>query len=191
MSDHYDSPLSTQPGWQGQYSYLGQNDSSVFPFEQSQGGSEPAQPRSITDNGGGQPDAQVKTEEGSPLLQRPSIDSLGIRAGNHPSPIPEHPEAPEEQYTTRTGGPILDESAASTGTSHMSMGSNLLNSVSPVGMGAEHLTRRESQDDSLVTLKEEDEEDMEDDDLIEGDVGHIPQTAAERTAARRKMKRFR
>lgn len=191
MSDHYDTPLSTQPGWQGQYSYLGQSESSVFPFEQSHGTQEPSQPRSVTDSGVDPLDAQVKREQGSPVVQRPSFDPLGLRKGNLPSPITEQPEVHGEQYTTKAGGSIHDESCVSTGTPHLSMGSNPLNSVSPAGMGSDHLARRASQDGSLVVLKEEDEEVMDDDEMVEGDVGHIPLTAAERTAARRKMKRFR
>lgn len=46
--------------------------------------------------------------------------------------------------------------------------------------------------DSFATIKEEDEEILDDDDVdIDGEVTGRPMTAAERTAQRRKMKRFR
>lgn len=192
MSDPYDNSLSTQPGWQGQYSsYLGQSETSGFSFDQGHGASESSQPRSVTGSGAAQLDVQVKREQSSPVAQRSGFDPLGLRRGTIPSPIAEQPELQGDQYTTKTGSSIHDGSNASAGTPHLSMGSNPPTSVSPAGMGPEHLVRQASQDESLGPLKEEDEEDMEDEDLAEGDMGHIPMTAAERTAARRKMKRFR
>ena len=189
MSDQYDSPLSSQPGWQGQYSYLDQSEGGVFPFEQGHGNIEPAQPRSVTDGGASQLDLQVKTEQGSPVVLHPNAGPLGRRKGTYPSPIPEQIEEQGDQYATRTGGSIDDGSCVSTGTPRLSMGSRF--PVSPSRMGSENRARRASQDDGLVVLKEEDEDDMEDEEVMEGDTEHIPLTAAERTAARRKMKRFR
>jgi hypothetical protein len=80
----------------------------------------------------------------------------------------------------------------------MSIESNPLSSISSarlgVDMGAEH------QDiEGQAGVKDEDDEILDDEEMLEGegegegegDVPPQPQTAAERTAQRRKMKRFR
>lgn len=48
-----------------------------------------------------------------------------------------------------------------------------------------------SQEDQLLSMKDEDDEGMEDEEEGDPDVSGRPLTAAERSAARRKMKRFR
>jgi hypothetical protein len=76
----------------------------------------------------------------------------------------------------------------------MSLGSNPLRSVSSTGQGSE-VAPSHSGNEGQVSVKEEDEEVLEDEDMLEGEAdGDAPpqaQTAAERTAQRRKMKRFR
>lgn len=71
----------------------------------------------------------------------------------------------------------------------MSMGSNTVSSVSSAGQSSEFPGQVPGDD----SVKQEDEEEEIDDDDIDGDGDGITaeMTPAERTAARRKMKRFR
>jgi hypothetical protein len=78
----------------------------------------------------------------------------------------------------------------------MSLGSNPLSSVSSGGQSSETAPSHSGNEGHPV-VKEEDEEVVEDEEMIEGegegegDSQAQPQTTAERTAQRRKMKRFR
>jgi hypothetical protein len=144
-----------------------------------------AQPRTVTTSG------EAPKPDKSPLGHR--IDPLGLRQPKQPSPIPEQPENQADQYAPKTE-PGHDESLVSTETASLSLGSNPLSSVSSAGQGSEtgpSLSGNEGQ----TVIKEDDDEVVEDEEMIEGEAdGEMqpqPQTAAERTAQRRKMKRFR
>lgn len=199
MSHHYDSPLSTQSDWQGQqYSYLPPGDSSIYPqsYEHGQAshssaGSQ-AQPRSAADASGAM-DIDSKSERNTlspPLSQRRSEDPLGPRATKQLSPTPEHPA---EGHCGVDAGKAAAESTqkglvTSAGTTAMSMGSNPVSSVSSAGHSTDLGPVRN--DDHV---KQEDDDDLLDDDDLDGEGDGITaeMTPAERTAARRKMKRFR
>ncbi|KAF3770955.1 hypothetical protein M406DRAFT_336503 [Cryphonectria parasitica EP155] len=196
MSHHYDAPVSTQSDWQGQqYSYLPPGDNPIYIQSYNNGQAHNnnaalhARPRSAADSGG--MDIDIKSEAGtlSPALsQRRSEDSLGLRAHKQPSPIPEQEETQEGPHAPNTTESVAEGSVASVATSAMSRGSNLLRSASSTGQSSER-PASQTRDDP-VCKQEEDDELIDDDDMDEVDVTH-EMTPAERTAARRKMKRFR
>ncbi|EAQ90487.1 hypothetical protein CHGG_02422 [Chaetomium globosum CBS 148.51] len=190
MSNNFDTV--TQSDWQGQYSFLPPGDNTIFsqPYEHVTGSTEnaesQAQPRTVVSPSEG------PKPEGSPLDHR--LDPLGLRQPKQPSPIPEQPENQGDQYPPKAPELAHEESSTSTETRGMSLGSNPLSSVSSAGQGSETAPSHSGNEGQAV-IKEEDEEVVEDEDMIEGEVDGDaqaqPQTAAERTAQRRKMKRFR
>lgn len=200
MSHNYDSPLSTQSDWQGQqYSYLPPGENSIYSqsYEHGQAphssaaGSQ-AQPRSAIDASGSM-DIDTKSERNTsspPLSQRHSEDPLGLRIKKQLSPTTEHPvEGHSDMDAAKVAGESTNEgSVTSAGTTAMSMGSNAMSSASSVGQSSDMGPIRN--DDHV---KQEDDDDLLDDDDMDGDGDGITaeMTPAERTAARRKMKRFR
>ncbi len=189
MSTNFDTV--TQSDWQGQYSFLPPSDNTIFsqPYEHvtsstDNSGSQ-AQPRSVA------APLEVPKPENSPLGHR--LDPLGLRQPKQPSPIPEQPETQGDQYPPKAEL-AHEESSTSTETPGMSLGSNPLSSVSSAGQGSE-TGPSHSGNEGQAAVKEEDEEVIEDEEMIEGEgdgeAQTQPQTAAERTAQRRKMKRFR
>ncbi|KAL2257986.1 hypothetical protein VTK26DRAFT_8879 [Humicola hyalothermophila] len=196
MSNNFDTV--TQSDWQGQYSFLPPGENTIFPqsYEHvtnsnSENSETQAQPRSAT-----APNITLEVEapkaaENSPLGNR--LDPLGLRRPKQPSPIPEQPENLGEQYAQKAAETAQEGSLAPAETSGMSPGSNPLNSMSSTGQGTEAIQSHAGNEDQ-INVKEEDEV-AEDEDMIEGEAeGESqpqPQTAAERTAQRRKMKRFR
>jgi len=199
MSNNYDAPLSTQPDWPGQYSFLPPGDSNIFAqsydhVTASNGGADSqSQPRSADDTN--PLDILPKTEPDSltsPLAHRRSLDPLGLRQAKPPTPIQEQAGRQGDIYTQKSSDIGHDESLLSTDTPGMSLGSHPLSLLSVPGQGPEIPPTQPEGEDQLG-VKEEEEEMMDDDEMVEGEVEAAaqPQTAAERTAQRRKMKRFR
>jgi hypothetical protein len=190
MSNNFDT--ATQSDWQAQYSFLPPGDNTIFsqPYEHVTNSAEnaesQAQPRSVATP------SEIPKSETSPMGHR--LDPLGLRQPKQPSPIPEQPETQGDQYPPKTSELGHEESSTSTETPAMSHGSNPLSSVSSGGQSAETAPSHSGNEGQTV-VKEEDEEVLEDDEMIEGegegDSQAQPQTTAERTAQRRKMKRFR
>ncbi len=191
MSNNFDAV--TQSDWQGQYSFLPPGDNNIFsqPYEHVTGAADNAgsqvQPRTVA------VPSETPKQASPPLGHR--LDPLGLRQPKQPSPIPEQPENQgEQQYPTKVTELLHEESSTSTETQGMSLGSNPLSSVSSAGQGSETGPGHSGNEGQPIP-KEEDEEVIEDEEMIEGEVeGEAPaqpQTAAERTAQRRKMKRFR
>lgn len=194
MSNNFDAV--TQSDWQGQYSFLPPGDNNIFsqPYENASSNENAetrAQPRSVTTPSIAL-DAEAPKPENSMLGHR--LDPLGLRQPKHPSPIPEQPESQEEQYAQKTAESAHEALLVSTETPGLSLESNPLSSVSSAGQGSE-VGPNHTVNEVQVAVKEEDEEVLEDEDMLEGEAeGETmpqPQTAAERTAQRRKMKRFR
>jgi hypothetical protein len=210
MSNNFDT---TQSDWQAQYSFLPPGDNL---FSQSyehvsnpgQTAEQQAQPRTVD------VPTQVPKPESSPLGHR--VDPLGLRQPKQPSPIPEQPEVQGNQYPPKSEL-THEESSASTETQTMSLGSNQLSSASSGGHTSETAPSH-SGNEGQNAGKEDDEEVIEDEEMADGehqtgdsqqqqqqqqgqqeqqqqqgqqDQQSQPQTAAERTAQRRKMKRFR
>lgn len=205
MSNNFETPLSTQSDWQGQYSFLPPGDGNLFSHSYDHVASSAdntdsqAQPRSAPAPGNPLEIDTTKSEGNSlssPLGHRRSLDPLGLRQAKPPTPIQEHTEVPGDQYVQKADESAHEESLVSTETPGLSMGSNPLSSVSSAGQGPE-IPPSQPNNDVQNAIKDEEEVLLEDEDMIEGDgdgdgdAPTQPQTAAERTAQRRKMKRFR
>ena len=120
-----------------------------------------------------------------------TLDPLGLRQPKAESPVQEPAENRGAAYAVKTE-PAQDDSLTSRDTSALMHGPSLVEPTPPVEQAHDVST---SQGGNEETLVEKDEEDvmMEDEEMVdlEGEAPSQPQTAAERTAARRKMKRFR
>lgn len=195
MSHHYDAPVPTQPDWQGQqYSFLPPGEGPIYSQSyghgQASNGESQAEPRTAADATGAMDiDAKSESNSLSPSAnQRRSDDPLGLRAHRQPSPIAERPQNQGELYAQKAVESTSERSAASLETSAMS---NSAGSASSAGESSGVPPSRARSDDQIC--KQEEDDDVIDDDDMDGDVdGVTPEmTPAERTAARRKMKRFR
>ncbi|KAK0635403.1 hypothetical protein B0T17DRAFT_40220 [Bombardia bombarda] len=189
----------TQSDWQGQYSFLPPGDNTFLsqPYEHVTNSTEnaesQAQPRTVA-----APSNSLELDgpkhESSPLGHHHRLDPLGLRQPKQQSPITEQAVNQGEQYAQKAAESAHEDSLAPAETPGISLGSNPLSSVSSTNQGPE-VTTNHSASDVQNTIKEEDEDVLDDEDMVEGDVeGDTPtqpQTAAERTAQRRKMKRFR
>ncbi|KAL2020005.1 hypothetical protein VTK56DRAFT_9005 [Thermocarpiscus australiensis] len=195
MSNNFDAV--TQSDWQGQYSFLPPGDSTIFSqtYDHVTNSGENAETKAQS-RGAAAPsnalDMDAAKAEKSPLGHR--IDPLGQRRPKQPSPIPEQPEGQGEQYAQKGPESAHEEALASTETPGMSIGSNPLGSSSSAGQGSEAAPNH-SGNETQTAVKEEDQEVVEDEEMgeggAEGESQPRPQTAAESTAQRRKMKRFR
>lgn len=196
MSHHYDAPLSTQPDWQGQqYSFLPQSENPIYAQSYGHGqaangnvGAQ-AEPRTAADASGVMDiDNKSETNSLSPSLsQRRSADPLGLRAHRQPSPIPEQSQSQGELYAQKAAESANEGSVASSDTAAMS---NPVSSVSSAGESSGLAPTQARSDDQIC--KQEEDDDVIDDDDMDGDMDVTQEmTPAERTAARRKMKRFR
>ncbi|KAI1819826.1 hypothetical protein F4861DRAFT_543557 [Xylaria intraflava] len=201
----YDSSLSTQPDWQSPYSYLPPGDSSIFvqPFEQVSGSSNdngvaPQQRSSSAQNSNLDAHGQTSSRSlGSPRSHR-VLDPLGLRQPKAEPTTQEQPGISGDSYTIKTETPN-DEPSLSTEATQLALQHTPPVSV-PLTERNPDVSASVGGNEKTVVGKEEDEV-IDDDDMIEGegDGGcdgedehpSQPQTAAERTAARRKMKRFR
>lgn len=201
MSNNFDAPLSTQSDWQGQqYSYLPPGENSIYAQSYghgtaSGGNSESqAQPRSAAEASSSM-DVEPKTEPNTlspPLSLRRGADPLGLRQQRQPSPIVEQSETSGNVYAQKAAESLKEDSVASADTPGMSLGSNPVSSVSSAGQSAE-VPASQSGNEDQVPKQEDDDEVIDEDDMVDGDTEAALQqmTPAERTAARRKMKRFR
>ncbi|CAM1508266.1 Fc.00g051140.m01.CDS01 [Cosmosporella sp. VM-42] len=157
MSERYDSALSTQSDWPGQYPYSSHGESGSFPlpFGPDNNGIEASQSRSMAQSGANALGILVKEEPGSPA------DREHLPQSTQSSPVS------KATGSARSRSPIplpLDEPIP----------------ASSFGQG-----------NKSPSPKEEDEVDFDEDEALDVDGDISSQTAAERTAARRKMKRFR
>ena len=202
MSNNFDTPLSTQSEWQGQYAFLPPGDGSIFsqPYDHVPNSADStdsqSQPRSAPAPGNPLEIDSVKSEASSlnsPLGHRRSLDPLGLRQHKAPSPIQEQPEPQGDQYAQKAAESVHEESLVPAETSGIPLGPNSLGSAPSAGQAGEIHAVPPEQETNEGAKEEEDV--LEDEDMVEGDgdgeVPSQPQTAAERTAQRRKMKRFR
>lgn len=193
MSNHFDTPLSTPSDWQGQYSYLPPGESSIFsqPFESANDGAEASRARPAS-NGTACERADLSSKKSNASDQKRALDPLGIRSAKPPTPVAEHPEPQHSDPIapkTEDSGP--DESLGSVEAPTLPMPPKALHAVRSAGQ----LQGSQSLPPINVERKEEEDELLEDEDMRgageAADDNVQPQTAAERIAQRRKMKRFR
>lgn len=195
MSNNLDAV--TQSDWQGQYSFLLPGDNAIFSHSyehvasSAENAETQAQPRRVA-----APNITLDVEAPKPESSRLGhrLDPLGRRPPKQPSPIAGQPENQGGQYAPKAAEPVHEESLHSTETPAMSLGPDPLSSLSTAGQGYA-VAPSHSGNRGQVAMKEEDEEVLDDEDMVDGEADAEtqpqPQTAAERTAQRRKMKRFR
>ncbi|KAI0881028.1 uncharacterized protein GGS22DRAFT_74722 [Annulohypoxylon maeteangense] len=194
----YDGHLSTQPDWQGQYSFLPPGESNIFapPFEQVTGSSSnndissQQRPASAHNNTLDNTNQATQSSIHSPMSHSRILDPLGLRQPKAESPVHEHADVQGASYAIKAES-AHEESLASTDPQGLPLGPSALGSASSV-QGQEATSGPTVNEDSAIG-KDEDDEVLDDDEMVEGEGESTtqPQTAAERTAARRKMKRFR
>ncbi|KAI0434563.1 hypothetical protein F5Y09DRAFT_235069 [Xylaria sp. FL1042] len=201
----YDGSLSTQPDWQGHYSFLPPGESSIFgqPFEQvpsSNNDNDVTSQRRSSNIQNNNLDAHVQASSSalsSPTNRHRVLDPLGLRQPKTEPTTQEQANVSGTSYTIKTET-VHEEPLTSTEAVQLTIESNPSASV-PAAKQDPHASLDVGGNEEAIVGKEEDEEVVDDDDMIEGEgegegedeTPSQPQTAAERTAARRKMKRFR
>lgn len=181
---NFASPLTTQPGWQGHYSFLPLGETNIFAqsSEQTSHATNSSSNASVerrpasADNVRGAEQSKTSLVV-PPMSHSRSMDPLGLRAPKVESPTQEQPEPRGEPFGVKSEsaqeGPLPSIVASPPQESDAADNRN----------GNEDLTLGKDEDDDVLD---------DEDDMMEGEDGAShPQTAAERTAARRKMKRFR
>jgi len=177
-------PLPPQPDWREQYSPFSlQGDSGLLQpsfdhtTRSSLSESNPTKHHSIA----------------RPLLEH--RHSLGpLRQDAQSTPIIERPDSAPVDANQQGANPISDDSLVSTESTALSLaslGSNPLSSASSAPAQQGTLANEEGTTLLIEPKEEEDDEDDEDDEMLDAEGTSAPQTAAERRAERRKMKRFR
>ena len=156
MSERYDTALSTQSDWQGQYPYSSHGESGTFPLPFG-------------------PDNDIDATQ-SPSAVESAGNALGIL-------VKEEPGSP-------AGRERLQHSPRS---SPVSKATGSARSRSPIPLPLDEPIPASSFGQGNKSPSPKDEEDVEfdEEEILEVDGDLSSQTAAERTAARRKMKRFR
>lgn len=195
----YDGHLSTQPDWQGQYSFLPPGESNIFapPFDQVSGSNNnndaasQQRPSSAHNSTLDSTNQTNQSNLNSPMSHHRILDPLGLRQPKAESPVHEQPDVQGASYAIKAES-AHEESLASAGSHGLPLGTNAIGSVSSVDQGRETTSAPGGNEESTIG-KDEDDEVLDDDEMVEGEgeTTAQPQTAAERTAARRKMKRFR
>ena len=175
-------PLSTQPDWREQYS--------PYSLNGENGLLQPSFEQSATSNASDNTQGQQIHSARPPLEHRHSLGPL--RQEPQPAPIIERPDSAPSICGNPANSIARGDSLVSTESTALSLeslGSNPLSSASSAPVQQATIANDEGEDIS-VELKEEDD-DEDDDDMLDIEEGAAPQTAAERRAERRKMKRFR
>jgi len=167
-------PLPPQPDWREQYS--------TFPLPGENGLLQPSFEQPATS------DVSDKNREQQPDA-RPTLEhrhSLGLlRKETQTTPVIERPDsAPPAGDSAPSNNSTRDDSLVSANSTALSLGSNPLSSVSSAPTQQSTTTNKEGESEG--DIKEED--DMLD---VEQEDGAPAQTAEQRRAERRKMKRFR
>ncbi|KAL7625048.1 hypothetical protein AAE478_004262 [Parahypoxylon ruwenzoriense] len=195
----YDGHLSTQPDWPGQYSFLPPGENNIFaqPFEQVSGSSSSndvtsqQRPSSAHNRALDNTNQATQSSLNSPMSHHRVLDPLGLRQPKAESPVQEQSDVQGASYAVKAEA-SHEESLASTDPQELPLGSSTIGSGPSAGQGREAVSGTTGNEESAIG-KDEDDEVLEDDEMVEaeGETTTQPQTAAERTAARRKMKRFR
>jgi hypothetical protein len=178
-------PLSTQQDWRERYSGFplsGDNGLPQRPFEQTTSSN-------VADN----TREQHQSSSGPPLEHRHSLGPL--RQDGQPAAIIDRPGSAPGDCSRQVNNTTDDDSLVSpesTAISLGSLGSNPLSSAlsAPTQQGT---FANSDAGNNEGDVKDEDDEFDDDDEMLEPEPeeGAAPQTAAERRAERRKMKRFR
>ncbi|KAF4987580.1 hypothetical protein FDECE_15382 [Fusarium decemcellulare] len=178
--------LPAPSSWQGQDSSA-PHGGNGFPQPFGQRNDEPQLPQSRPPVGmrGNALGIHVRPETNQTHLPAPvSGDQRGL-----PPSEPRQSALPGEGYEARLGTPVRGNPAVTEpGTS--SLGATVIGSIPPARQASELLSSQSGQGGMASSLKDEEEDDLDEEDMLDGEENPA-QTAAERAAARRKMKRFR
>jgi hypothetical protein len=196
---NFEGPLSSQPEWQGHYSYLPPGEPNLFaqPFQQVSGSS-----GNNTAGAAARASTSVNAVIDSPGRSGPTASSPGsqshladtLKAPKIESPVNEAPESELRVNGIKTEHVQEEPSVPADPVGPATLGA--LAATSSAHPSQEN-SQGQSGSDDVVPGKEEDDDLVDDDDMLdiegdgEGEASNRPMTAAERTAARRKMKRFR
>lgn len=180
MSDRHNLPLPVQPEWQSQYSYLAQHEPDAFPrpFADSRGGA--GEPRHLPLAVQGTGERVNKGLESPSSLHGPgSVKKHG--PGEDQAAFADRPTGPGRGTTS----PVDHHGPRRAGPNHHFR--TVLSGEGGAVTGQYDVDPRDN-------MTDEGDFEGDDDEMVgaEGDSSERPpQTAAERLAARRKMKRFR
>lgn len=177
MSNHYDTAVSAPSDWRGQYPYLEQGEASIFsqPFGQN-GNDNKSSSHSVAGSESNSLSMQLKEEPASPRSQVFRSSPLDKAASI----------VQDDTETSRSIGSMRADSPIRSGTYRLSLS---LDSVPSTCHGSEVSSSHTGPREKSTSPKDDDEIVFDDDEAM--DVDGDGMTAAERTAARRKMKRFR
>ncbi|KAK1983098.1 homeobox domain-containing protein [Colletotrichum cereale] len=173
--DQYETTLPTPPEWQGQqYSYLSGSENNVFSqtYGAANESSESTQPRTAA---GARTQAQIQGKQ---------EHDAALRLVKQPTPEDEPEDRLREQQQQQQQEESQTLEKATEATTEMQA-----QTMATPEQEAEAAAAHTDNDEANLS-KESDDDALEDDDMLDDGDG-TPQTAAERTAARRKMKRFR
>ncbi|KAK2019453.1 homeobox domain-containing protein [Colletotrichum eremochloae] len=174
--DQYETTLPTPPEWQGQqYSYLSGSENNVFSQGYCAGdeSSESTQPRTT---------ASARTQA---HIQGKQEHNAALRLVKQPTPEDEpedrlRQQQQQQQQRQESQSPMEKTTETTIEVQTQAM-------ATPE-QETEAATAHMDKDEASMS-KESDDDVLDDEDMLDGE--GTPQTAAERTAARRKMKRFR
>lgn len=193
MSGQYDSPLPTQPEWQGQYSYLTHSESTPFSQSsgQTHGSGEPSRPRRGVEGEHSGWNVQGQRGHHPALLGSPV--RMRSQSADDLARISDRASRKEDERAVKPEKLNLGESMFSNDTTGLPIPPNQFGGPgSSTGPGSEVSHSRHGLQHHLSTSKELEDHDVGDEEMLEeAEPSERPQTTAERVAARRKMKRFR
>ncbi|KAJ3542083.1 hypothetical protein NM208_g4287 [Fusarium decemcellulare] len=136
-------------------------------------------------NGFPQPFGQRNDEPQLPQSRPPFREINGdCHPQNHGNPLSLLRVTRQGLGTPVRGNPAVTEPGTS------SLGATVIGSIPPARQASELLSSQSGQGGMASSLKDEEEDDLDEEDMLDGEENPA-QTAAERAAARRKMKRFR
>ncbi|ETS79663.1 hypothetical protein PFICI_09516 [Pestalotiopsis fici W106-1] len=197
---NFEGPLSSQPEWQGHYSYLPPGEPNLFaqPFQQASSTNSSNASTIPPPSGTAATTGEATNHSGSTMVSSPGTQPQTGNGQALNAPKVESPTREASESQTLANGikteNVQDELSVSTapvGPANVKESSSASSADRAQEIGHE----QGGLDDTIMSKEEEDDlvddEDMLD---IEGDGDgetSRPMTAAERTAARRKMKRFR
>lgn len=203
----YDGSLSTQPDWQGHYSFLPPVESNIFgqSFEQASSSTNDIDVASQQRSSNSQHDTSDPHSQPSPgtlsslTSHGRALDPLGLRQPKTEPASQDQSSLSGTTYAIKTENDH-EEPLTAAGNTQVAVKSNRPVSGSPIEQN-DRSSLVAGDTEKPIVGKDEDDEIIEDDEMIEGEgelegdgedeISSHPQTAAERTAARRKMKRFR
>lgn len=185
MSESYSAPLSTQSEWQSHFAYSHQDVAVNLPssFARDHDPSNPRYSKSTMDDKCSQPGIVHVKEE-----RAPSQSSTAVHK-SRASPTAQNSRKSEDRNLPRIGDRSIPIPRSTVNYSPAPVSAVARSGDSREGWS--DIGTRSVQEEHGTILKDEDDEVMEDDEDGDDDQATHPMTAAERSAARRKMKRFR